>query len=149
MFDLVAHIFRQRAFSRATFGPGDRTKGVVDHIRKELIEIEAAPADLEEWADVVLLALDGAWRAADAMGVSRDLAPKLIADTIAAKQLKNEFRNWPDWRHAPTDKAIEHTRAPANCPFTSCTTPNLCQAGCTGRDGTGERAPTSLQPREA
>lgn len=62
-FDLVAHLHRQRAFSQRTFGPGARAQGVVDHIRKELCEIEADPTDLTEWVDVVLLALDGAWRA--------------------------------------------------------------------------------------
>ena len=37
-FDIVAHLARQRAFSEKTFGPGARTKGVIDHIRKELGE---------------------------------------------------------------------------------------------------------------
>ena len=63
MFDLVAHLYRQRAFSRATFGPGARTKGVLDHIRKEITEVERAPHDLSEWVDLILLSLDGAWRA--------------------------------------------------------------------------------------
>jgi hypothetical protein len=107
-YDLIAHLYRQRAFSRATFGPGARTKGVTDHIRKELGEIESAPLDLEEWADVILLALDGAWRCAEAMGIPNADGPAAIADTIAVKQLKNEFRNWPDWRLADPDKAIEH-----------------------------------------
>ncbi|HHJ1578118.1 dATP/dGTP pyrophosphohydrolase domain-containing protein [Pseudomonas aeruginosa] len=59
-FDL--HLERQRRFSERTFGPGSRAAGVVDHIRKELREIEEAPGDLAEWIDVVILALDGAWR---------------------------------------------------------------------------------------
>jgi hypothetical protein len=99
-FDLVAHLHRQRAFSERTFGPGARTAGVIDHIRKELTEIEAAPNDLSEWIDVVLLALDGAWRAG--------FTPEQIAAGIAAKQARNETRTWPDWRTAPADKAIEH-----------------------------------------
>lgn len=41
MFDLVQHLYRQRDFSERTFGPGTRTQGVLDHIRKELREIEA------------------------------------------------------------------------------------------------------------
>lgn len=102
MFDLVAHIKRQRAFSRATFGPGSRAQGVVDHIRKELSEIEADPSDLMEWVDVILLALDGAWRT----GVS----PETIAEAIEAKQTRNEGRAWPDWRSADPNKAIEHVR---------------------------------------
>ena len=61
--DLSAHIRRQREFSLRTFGPGPRSIGVVAHIRKELREVEADPTDLSEWVDVILLALDGAWRA--------------------------------------------------------------------------------------
>ncbi|WP_316189434.1 dATP/dGTP pyrophosphohydrolase domain-containing protein [Bradyrhizobium sp. SZCCHNS1054] len=102
MFDLVAHLYRQRAFSRATFGPGERTKGVIDHIRKELVEIEKAPADVTEWVDVILLALDGAWRSG--------YSPEAIADVINVTQSRNELRDWPDWRTADPDKAIEHKR---------------------------------------
>lgn len=103
-FDLVAHLYRQRAFSRATFGPGQRTKGVVDHIRKELAEIEADPSDVMEWIDVILLAFDGAWRAGH--------TPEAIAKALHEKQGKNEMREWPDWRTAPADRAIEHKRGP-------------------------------------
>jgi hypothetical protein len=103
-FDLVAHLERQRQFSFQTFGPGVRTKGVIDHIRKELIEIEAAPHDLNEWIDVILLACDGAWRAGH--------TPEAIAKALAAKLVRNEARTWPDWRTADPDKAIEHQRGP-------------------------------------
>ena len=102
-FDLVMHLHRQRAFSTHTFGPGPRTKGVVAHIRKELLEIESKPNDLEEWVDVVLLALDGAWRAG--------WLPDSIARAIEAKQTKNEGRTWPDWRTASPDAPIEHQRS--------------------------------------
>ena len=101
-YDLISHIKRQRAFSRATFGPGQRTQGVIDHIRKELREIEQEPTDLSEWVDVILLALDGAWRAGH--------SPEQIAALIEAKQTKNETRDWPDWRTADPSKAIEHIR---------------------------------------
>ena len=47
-FDFRAHLQNQREWSERTFGPGERSAGVVDHIRKELCEIEAAPLDLEE-----------------------------------------------------------------------------------------------------
>lgn len=40
MTDFVAHLTRQAAVSRATFGPGSRTKGVIDHIKEELGEVE-------------------------------------------------------------------------------------------------------------
>jgi hypothetical protein len=98
----AAHIDRQRAFSRNTFGPGLRTEGVSDHIRKELDEIAADPTDLHEWVDVIILALDGAWRT----GASS----QKIIDAIIAKQIKNEARSWPDWRTMDTNKAIEHHR---------------------------------------
>ena len=103
-FRLYHHLVRQRVWSDKTFGPGYRAKGVVDHIRKELIEIEAAPTDLEEWIDVVILALDGAWRAG--------YSPAEIIAQLDAKQSKNEARDWPDWRTLPADKAIEHVRVP-------------------------------------
>ena len=45
MLDLEQHLKRQIAFSRATFGPGERRAGVIDHIRKELAEVEEANGD--------------------------------------------------------------------------------------------------------
>lgn len=101
-FDFRAHLERQRDWSANTFGPGVRTKGITDHIRKELGEIEAAPHDIEEWIDVVILALDGAWRAG--------AYPDQIISVLAGKQAKNEQREWPDWRTQPENKAIEHDR---------------------------------------
>lgn len=98
----AAHLERQRDFSVRTFGPGPRTTGVLDHIRKELAEIEADPLDLGEWVDVVILALDGAWRSGH--------EPQEILDAIVAKQARNEARVWPDWRTVPRDQAIEHDR---------------------------------------
>lgn len=91
-----------REFSERTFGPGRRTNGVIQHIKKELKEIEESPLDVEEWCDVMHLALDGA-RRAGASGQE-------IIDTLIAKQAKNEARDWPDWRTASEDAPIEHVR---------------------------------------
>lgn len=102
LFNFPAHLARQKAFSEKTFGPGQRAFGITDHIAKELNEIRAAPDDLEEWIDVVILALDGAWRT----GAS----PEQIVMQLVAKQVKNEGRAWPDWRTADPNKAIEHDR---------------------------------------
>jgi hypothetical protein len=102
-WSLLDHLHRQRAFSERTFGPGARTRGVVDHIRKELDEILAAPADVSEWIDVVILAFDGAWRSG--------ATPAEIVAALRAKQAKNEARKWPDWRAADPTKAIEHDRS--------------------------------------
>lgn len=98
----AAHLAHQREWSEDTFGPGKRTLGVIDHIRKELDEIAAEPDDIEEWVDVIILAFDGAWRAG--------WEPQQIIDAIKAKQAKNERRSWPDWRTASADEAIEHVR---------------------------------------
>jgi hypothetical protein len=99
-FDLVAHLYRQKAFSERTFGPGEKTDGVIDHLRKEIVEIEKDPHDLTEWIDVILLACDGAWR--------RGFSPEEIATALDAKLTKNEERKWPDWRTVEPGKAIEH-----------------------------------------
>jgi hypothetical protein len=101
-FDFFKHLQRQRDFSEKTFGPGQRSQGVVDHIRKELEEILAKPDDLEEWIDVVILALDGAWRCGG--------SPQQIINTLIYKQTKNENRKWPDWRDADPNKAITHKK---------------------------------------
>lgn len=143
--DLIAHLHRQAAFSKATFGPGPRTKGVTDHIKKELDEVAKCydgsltafvgtkanmdtgemeditrPADTyeqheaaaEEWVDVAILGLDGLLRALAAANPGETFEE--VADTaaylIAAKQCKNEMREWPDWRTASEDDAIEHKR---------------------------------------
>jgi hypothetical protein len=102
-FDLIAHLHRQRRFSEQTFGPGTRIDGVSDHIRKELLEVQASGGSLDEWVDVILLALDGAWRSG--------ATPEAIVTAIEAKQSKNERRTWPDWRTAAPGKAIEHDRS--------------------------------------
>lgn len=100
--NLIDHLYKQIGFSVITFGPGTRTDGVLDHIEKEINEIRRQPDDLEEWVDVVMLALDGAWRAGH--------KPQEIADMLESKLKKNMARSWPDWRTAPPGKAIEHDR---------------------------------------
>lgn len=75
----------------------------VDQIAKELNEIREAPEDISEWVDVIILAFDGAWRAG--------WEPQQIIDATIEKQGKNENREWPDWRTADPDKAIEHVRS--------------------------------------
>ena len=98
-FCLATHLCHQKQWSEKTFGPGERTVGIIDHIRKELVEIEAKPTDLSEWIDVMILGLDGALR----MGFT----PEQIVAGLIAKQAKNEARTWPDWHTAETGKAIE------------------------------------------
>lgn len=108
MNDLTAYVMRQREWSLKTFGPGARARAnaVVDHITKELDEIREAPDDLTEWIDVIILALDGAWRCCEETGRS----PIEIAEVLHRKQTINRFREWPDWRTQDPNKAITHIK---------------------------------------
>lgn len=102
-----------RAWSLETFGPNKAPNSVTDHIRKELIECEADPADVVEWADVVMLALDGAWRFGGVDGTE-------FAAILSAKLGANRMRRWPDWRwrSLPPDAVMEHVRDNDTPPFT-------------------------------
>lgn len=101
---LVSYIQRQEEWSAKTFGNGVRTKGITAHIRKELLEIEATPHDVEEWIDVVILALDGAWRAG--------YSPEQIVAALEAKQAKNFKRTYP--MPLSDDHPSEHLREAPN-----------------------------------
>lgn len=111
-FNLIEHLKEQIAFSIKTFGPANGTAGVVDHINQELIEIENAPYDLEEWTDVLILSLDGAWRCISTY--CPDMTPEEMAKMIVEKYIykmnKNKNRQWPDWRTAAPGKAINHIK---------------------------------------
>lgn len=111
--DLEKHLLRHMAFSHATFGPGERRNGVIDHIKKEIKEIAESNGQATEWVDVVILALDGLTRRlAYCNGERSD--PERVAETacrmIVGKQGRNEARIWPDWRTMDPEKAIEHDR---------------------------------------
>ena len=103
IFDFEKHLQQQKEFSAKTFGPNFNHMGIIDHIKKELVEIETDPHDLIEWIDIVLLACDGAWRAG--------YTPRQIVEALEYKQAKNEKRIWPDWRKADPTKAIEHIKS--------------------------------------
>ena len=104
--DLVEHLKHQREWSARTFGPGDRLDGVLEHMGKEIVEVRESGGDLSEWVDLIILALDGAWRSG--------ATPEQIVAAIEAKQTKNEARTWPDWQTAEPGKAIEHDRSVAS-----------------------------------
>ena len=100
--NLIRYIERQKIWSTKAFGPGARVGGITKHIEKELVEVRADPKDVEEWIDIVILALDGAWRS----GASTSE----IALALEEKQIKNAGRVWPDWRRSSEDQAIEHVK---------------------------------------
>lgn len=97
---IVSYLRRQMKWSEKTFGPGPRTIGITKHIEKECEEIRQNPTDLEEWIDILILGLDGYWRAG---GKAEDLMLHL-----QMKQDKNFARQWP----APIsqDLPVEHVR---------------------------------------
>lgn len=114
--DLQQHLIRQMVFSKATFGPGPRTHGVLEHITKEVVEVRDSIGKVkhvEEWCDLVILSLDGLTRAIWAgtgYTISVEEAAAHAVRSIVGKQSKNELRDWPDWRGMSPNKAIEHVR---------------------------------------
>ena len=102
-WSLTSWLRRQWAWSLNTFGPGQRTKGLADHIRKEVREVLKKPEDLDEWIDIVILGLDGFWRHGG--------TPEELIKRLDAKQARNFSRAWPDWRTIGDNKAIEHDRS--------------------------------------
>lgn len=96
LLDLVS------AWSQTAFGPGLRTESVLQHITKELNEIRQDPDDLEEWIDVILLAINGASRTG--------AGGKEIISMLKRKIRKNCVRKWPDWRDVDPDQPIEHIK---------------------------------------
>jgi len=133
-FDLAAFADAKAAWSRETFGPGDRYAGVIAHIRKELDEIAEEPSSLTEWVDVVLLAMDGAWRSARADGAA------LVAEMIR-KDRENRGRTWPDWRTLKEGEVAERVREAPDVPDRSCNKHDDCAAADRDADALGKKRP--------
>ena len=111
--DLKSHLLRQMAFSHSTFGPGTRTRGVVDHIGKEIAEVLASNGSASEWVDIVILGLDGLTRQLSYSNGGRadpEQVATIACQMIVGKQSRNEARTWPDWRSVSQDRAIEHVK---------------------------------------
>lgn len=100
---LSEYIANHILWSGETFGRGKRTAGLIKHIRSELDEIAENPGDLMEWVDVIILALDGAWRNCPAS--STDIAAAMIA-----KQVINKWRQWPKIEEVSEDEPSEHLK---------------------------------------
>lgn len=104
--DMVAYLAEQRDWSSKTFGPGSRMRGIVEHVGKELAEVTAARTpqeSLEEWCDIAILALDGAWRAG--------FTPEQVCEQLHRKATINRARQWPP--PGSQDRANEHVRSHA------------------------------------
>jgi hypothetical protein len=101
---LISILERQIDFSLRTFGPpNDNTLGILDHIHKECREVYLMNGrDIFEWIDILILAIEGAWRAG--------FTPKQIVNCLIGKIKINENRKWPDYRTAEPGRAIEHIK---------------------------------------
>jgi hypothetical protein len=98
--NLIRHLERQREWSARTFGEGRRVEGLCRHIELELAEVRGSDGRLDEWLDVVTLALDGAWRS----GASS----AQVAAALVDLQARNMARKWGKVRGE--DEACEHVR---------------------------------------
>lgn len=110
--DYPSMLARQAAVSRATFGPGERREGILQHIRKEIEEF-CADGEVSEAADIVILAHDLLLRrlAAKMPDSNFDAIGTAAAVAVRSKLLINEQRVWPDWRGYDQNTAIEHVRS--------------------------------------
>lgn len=96
---LREYIQRHKNWSLSTFGEGQRTEGLCRHIEKELSEIRKNPNDVFEWVDVIILAIDGAWRSGH--------SPLQIVNALVQKQAINFERKWS---LSKEDEPTEHIR---------------------------------------
>ena len=87
MSDLLAYIERQINWSSKTFGDSARAEGICKHIESELEEIRDNPGDLMEWADVIILGIDGVWRSGH--------SAQEIWTALQRKQAINAGRTYP------------------------------------------------------
>lgn len=100
---LQSALRRQAAFSHRAFGPGMRTKGIVEHIAEECEEVVDSDHDVNECVDVLILALDLCWRSG--------ARPDEVERALLAKMTKNEARKWPPVGSIGEDQKINHDRA--------------------------------------
>ena len=90
-----------KKFNNKTFGGftlEEKASSLVKHIRAECVEIEENPTDLDEWIDVVILAMDALLRAEE---------PHEILRRWANKMAKNASRDWPE---PAADKPMFHIK---------------------------------------
>lgn len=110
--DIFQLIQAQRDFSVQAFGGKPRLLGVHAHLLKEVEEVKRNPFDISEWADCMLLSIDGALRAGatvEQIAVRIDSAKKLVANTpyectldkldIAVRDIRvsGRIENWVSW----------------------------------------------------
>lgn len=100
--DFVQMVREQQEWSQATFGSKPTVHGVIAHLEKEIAELKADPMDPEEWADVIILGIEGMLRAG--------YTPKGVNGEVRRKMAINRARTWPDPATIADGKPIEHVR---------------------------------------
>ncbi len=100
-FDLANLSFDIAEWSQKTFG-SDKERGPVGslkHLAKEVQECLADPTDLMEWADILILFLDGSRRAG--------FTPMQVIEAAHEKMRTNRARVWPK---PSSDEPVEHLK---------------------------------------
>lgn len=96
---MIEYIKSHIEWSKKALGPGANVEGLLKHIAEELEEIRANPVDVYEWVDVIILAIDGAWRA----GYS---AEEIVVALITKQRINTERK----WTVIDEDTPIEHVK---------------------------------------
>jgi hypothetical protein len=102
-YTLVQFIFKFKAWSIKIFGTDKTALSITNHIREELLEVEEDPYDLVEWADVILMGIDGF--------VRHGGCPEDLLDIMIAKFEIVQERKYPDIKDQVKDKPINHIRS--------------------------------------
>lgn len=100
--DFVQMCREQEEWSRATFGDKPTVHSVIAHLEKEIGELKADPMDPKEWADVIILGIEGMLRAG--------YPPESVENAIRRKMAINRARKWPDPATIADGEPIEHLR---------------------------------------
>ena len=85
--NMIKYIKDHIRWSKKTFGEGQRTIKILRHINNELDEVALNPGDVTNWADIIILAIDGAWRAGHKPG---DIVYALIKKQQANRERWSE-----------------------------------------------------------
>lgn len=86
-------------WSDATFGPGQRTEGMIAHLALEVQELKESPESIKEYADCFMLLID----VAGSVGFNMD-------DLVRATFDKLEVNKKRKWGPTNEDGSVEHVR---------------------------------------
>jgi hypothetical protein len=110
---MVSVLASQITWSAKTFGTEARKEGLLRHIERECNEVRTAESggsnELSEWIDIVMLALDGAWRRewSSTFYTTNEAVAEEVVTALLAKMAVNQAREWPA-PGVPEDQPVEH-----------------------------------------